>query len=458
MSAIPHSQKIALVLVPKASALASILGSAWMLRDLLAVLRNDSYDRGSQEGVTSRHRILAGMCVFDVLSSTAWFMTSWPIPQEGVAWTLWNVGTVQTCSAQGFFIHMAMGTILYNACLALYYLLAIRYSVKNPGIANYWEPWMHLVSIGFPLGTGMASLLLGLYNPVGWSCTITAYPPWCTQSVDGQGVTDCIRGDNAKIYNRAFWLGPAVFVWVFLVLSMGLIFCKIRRVENNTLAYSAASFRASTTSTTQSHSNNRPGHLQRRFVVGAIYYVGAMLVTWSLHLGTFIYYEVTGHRINYWLSLGAAIMLPLQGFFNACIYFRRPPAAVRSSRRSSRPPSDPPSFALSRRFGDLSTVFFKRKPPPPRAGPSSLEGTECCNNRHPQKDAECDNHPDQNDNDSAKSVECFDSHQEDYNQDQNDSAIHKSDVECLDSHRGCIPASKNDHSTISEIKQEGEKG
>ena len=46
------------------------------------------------------------------------FMSTWPIPKENV--DVYDPrGTVQTCSAQGFFIQANIASPIYNFCLSI---------------------------------------------------------------------------------------------------------------------------------------------------------------------------------------------------------------------------------------------------------------------------------------------------------------------------------------------------
>jgi hypothetical protein len=268
---------LALALYPKFTAIASVVGSALIIRDVIQVRNNRS------DELSTRHRILAGMSACDILSSSALFLTSWPVPED-LPFGLWNVGNKQTCSAQGFFIHLGIGTVIYNACLALYYLLVIRHGWKNEYIAKRVEPWMHFVAVGFALSTGVASLKLNIFNPIGFGyvCTISAYPRFCTQSFENKGPTNCIRGDNAPVYMVFFWLGPACCVILFLAVSLFLVYWKIRTIESN---------------------NSRlHGQLQHRFALQSFLYVAAMFTTWAPILGLLIHRVITSKRPNLWVS------------------------------------------------------------------------------------------------------------------------------------------------------------
>jgi hypothetical protein len=275
------AQLMAGALCPKFTAFASIVGSSLIIRDVILLRKNNS------DALSTRHRILCGMSVCDIFASLALFMTTWPIPQDALfgMFTLWNVGTTQTCSAQGFFVQLAIGTALYNACLALYYLLVVRYGCQNEYIAKRVEPWMHFVAICFALMTGVVGLALGLFNPVGQSCAITAYPLYCTQSYENKGPTNCIRGDNARIYQLAFWFGPICCIVVWLAVSMFLVYWKIRTAERGSSPFQI-----------------QPGRLQQRFARQAFLYVGAMLMSWGPLIGLFIYQEIAGKPANWWVS------------------------------------------------------------------------------------------------------------------------------------------------------------
>jgi hypothetical protein len=271
-----HAQHMAAVLCPKFTPIASIVGSSLIIRDVILLIKNRSDD------LSTRHRLLAGMSICDILSSSAWFLTSWPIPED-TPFVLWNIGTKQTCSAQGFFVQLAIGTVLYNACLAMYYLLVIRYGWKNEYIGKHVEPWMHFVVVGFALSTGVAGLALNVFNSNGYICTISSYPRFCNESsFENKGSTNCIRGAYANVYWVAFWILPACCILVFLAVSLFLVYWKIRTIESG--------------------SSRFQGLLQHRFALQSFMYVGAMSITWGPLIGLYIYRETTSNPFNWWVS------------------------------------------------------------------------------------------------------------------------------------------------------------
>jgi hypothetical protein len=266
------------------------------------------------------------------LSSLFQFFTSWPIPKDDFGWsllTIYNVGTVQTCTAQGFFVHMSMGSLMYNCCMSLYYLLIIRYNWTNERFARRVEPFMHIFSIGFPLVTGIFLLVKKSFNPAGWDCYISSTPPLC------EATDSCVRGSNASLYRDIFWFYPVWITIGWLTLSMLAIFLKISSLERRTARY---------------HSSNSNS---KKFAWQAFFYVGSMILTWILASSMHIYMKVTKNFPSFWLLLIATTMVPSQGFFNSIIYFSRADQGKKKSRRNDAAvmsESSSSRFGISRYF------------------------------------------------------------------------------------------------------------
>ena len=80
---------------------------------------------------------MLAMSSSDFIVSFAWFMTTWPIPKDDLVLdspsdkVYGNIGTVQTCTAQAFFIQLGIVTPFYNAILSCYYYLTIRREWKE---------------------------------------------------------------------------------------------------------------------------------------------------------------------------------------------------------------------------------------------------------------------------------------------------------------------------------------
>lgn len=63
------------------------------------------------------------------------------------------------CSAQAFFAQFSLSTVMYNASLAIYYVMVVVKNRKDADIVRI-EPFLHLNSILWGLGTALASLAL----------------------------------------------------------------------------------------------------------------------------------------------------------------------------------------------------------------------------------------------------------------------------------------------------------
>ncbi|KAL7530998.1 hypothetical protein ACHAXR_003793 [Thalassiosira sp. AJA248-18] len=194
-----ESQAAALAIVPKFSAAVSMIGSAWIIFECVQ-------DR--KKLTLAYHRILLAMSIGDwVLSFSSFFLTTWPIPwwEEGV---FANKGNMATCQAQGFFVQLSALSSLYNAYLATYYVLIVRYNWKEPDIKKF-EYGAHIFTFLFSLGTAIAAVPLTLYNNyVNALCWISESPQGCVGD-------ECVRGENAIAYQYAFY-----FVWIWGSLSL----------------------------------------------------------------------------------------------------------------------------------------------------------------------------------------------------------------------------------------------
>ena len=144
-----YPQQKAVAIAPKFTAFASILGSGIIC--FLIMTR-------SENNIKTMNRLVLGMSFCDLLASTAWFFTTWPIP-EGTPGIYGAVGTQQTCSAQAFVAQFSLSTVMYNLNLAIYYAMVIVKGKKENDIVKV-EPYLHANAILWGSGTALASLPL----------------------------------------------------------------------------------------------------------------------------------------------------------------------------------------------------------------------------------------------------------------------------------------------------------
>jgi len=118
-------------------------------------------------------------------------------------------GTVATCEASGFVMYFNFTEALYASFLCLYYVLVVRYGIREQSIAKRVEPVVHVLAIGYPVVFGSIALHKNLYNPgdvgVGW-CFLNYFPMDCLRNDN----VECERGQNydgwAAAHNSFFFL------------------------------------------------------------------------------------------------------------------------------------------------------------------------------------------------------------------------------------------------------------
>lgn len=202
-----RSQQIALAVVPKFSSIFSLCGSLWIIIDVLGTKSKRSHPY---------HRLLAAMGFYDVAESIGNFMSTWPIPAEGSGVDqVWNIGTTQTCTFQGFFLTFSVAVPIYNALLAFYYMLVVNHNVSDQTLQKYVEPSFHGIAFFWAFGTAFTSSVMGLINDASLWCWIAPYPSDCLDSWRYGEEGNCVRGDNAWIYRWAFYFAPLWFCIFF---------------------------------------------------------------------------------------------------------------------------------------------------------------------------------------------------------------------------------------------------
>lgn len=148
------AQEKALALIPIFTGLLSTWGSANII---YAVYRTDKRSRNCY------NRIMFGLSFSDVISSLVFSLQAFLLPKE-TSHRIWASGNDATCAAMGFFQQLSLSSIFYSGMLSFMYLLTINYSVPEARLAKRYEPWFHILSVGFPVITGIIGGVMGLYG------------------------------------------------------------------------------------------------------------------------------------------------------------------------------------------------------------------------------------------------------------------------------------------------------
>lgn len=294
---IGRSQQVALAMAPKFTSGLSILCSAVIINEI-AIL-----DRSKIKKVY--HRLLLAISVCDIFKALGEFCSTWPIPENAADNIAWNIGTQGTCIWQASWIQFGIVSPLLNMSLSMYYVLVIRYGWTEARLHGWVERCMHVLPVLFAASVTIAGVFMDLYNSANLWCWIAPYPANCLQSYKNGGVTTCERGDNASIFQWAFYYVWVWFAIAFVMVAMGLLYHSFVRVERANRKYAGV----------VSRSKSRDVAIQGMwYVVG--FYMTYLFATLNRLL------QVTMDKTYYPMLFLHALMIPSQGIWNFFVYVR----------------------------------------------------------------------------------------------------------------------------------------
>lgn len=389
-----QAREMSIAILPKFSALFSIFGSGFIIYDIVCShfnvpktfwkkkkndisssdgFRSRSTSLASTRGRSSRrfaqrktlknsayYRLMLAMSSTDFIVSFAWFCTTWPIPkddeleyQNPSVSVYGNIGTVQSCEVQAFFIQLGIITPFYNALLALYYYLTIRCEWKEDDFKCKVEYAGHAVSISWGLGTSIAGLVMELYNNSTVWCWIAPYPAGCGDGVtNGVQQPQCVRGRDHFSLRWVFYYGP-LWGMIFLVaLFMSLVYFYVRGLDNKMDQYTATyrnnasramddtgsgelgpsgggrrrslmarTFSTMNTDTINEQRRQRRNERSRAVANQGLFYAGTFALVWVF--GTIVRaMDLAGVKAPWIIIFWFAVFTPSQGFFNFLVYVR----------------------------------------------------------------------------------------------------------------------------------------
>jgi len=300
------AQQQTLALTPKFSAVLSMIGSSFIII---------SFTRTEASSRRVYHRLLLWMSFWDIVGAVTYFLSTWPIPaNETDTWG--NVGNQATCSAQGFFQQLSFATVFYNGALAFHYLVTIYFEWPEDRLEKS-EPYMHVACVLFPFSTALASVALNLINDANLWCWIAKYPQNCESSfLSTDGRTNCIRGDNAEIYQFAFFFIPLWVIGAFIMLTMVIIYSKVLRQEKRLDGIRYVNGGPGTNAALL-----RSRKKSKAVAIQGMLYVLVFLLTWLFSTISRVYQAATASSLFSLLFL-QCFFSPMQGLFNFFVYFR----------------------------------------------------------------------------------------------------------------------------------------
>lgn len=253
---------------------------------------------------TSYKRILFGLSVADIITSVTFSLQPFLPPSE-TSQLVWASGNDATCTFLGTLTQLALASVLYNGVLSYYYLLTIRFGVKEKTFATRFEPWMHALAIAYPLFTSLIGAGMGFYHELelGPGCWVTDYPAGC---LDDTG--ECKSPLIAWIFSG---------IWVVVVL--------LSIVVNNLVIFLAVKEQL-TRGRRHSIQSDRQTKRIQAVATQAFLYVAAFFGTFvwnvTLRIMESRYYDAQDQATFFPLLVVQAVLVPSTGVFNLCIYLR----------------------------------------------------------------------------------------------------------------------------------------
>jgi hypothetical protein len=298
----PSSREAVLATVPKVAGGLSFCSSTWIVYNVLS-------DRRRRE--KSYHRLLALMGLCDMVSSFAYFLSTWPIPQGvNLGWKknshLWAAGNDATCTAQAVGIQWGVTSAVLNVFLATHYLLVIRYRATESTLKKY-EPYVGTFAFMVGLGLTVPGIVLGIFGNTNLWCWIAPNFAHCED--EGLTAEECI--DRTYNYRWGFYYGPLWTCILLITILQAALFVTVCQTEKKASRWRMPNKRG------------RAYKMTSQVASQACWYVGVFYITWLPYTSI----AMTGKFFNPDTGFGVLLMVvlcqPLQGFLHLFVYQRR---------------------------------------------------------------------------------------------------------------------------------------
>lgn len=236
------SQEAFLRTAPRITAALSVLGTAWIVWEVLRCSPNKRSH--------VYHRLVAAMAFYCLWNSLAYFVSGWATTTSADAA---DDASSPACRTQGYLIQLSVGPAVYYSMLFLYYALVICFSCSERRLRRHWEPAFHFVPLVVSVVTATAGLPLGLYHPsLADSDGVDDDPqnsscssPWCW-------IAPADPDDDAESFQRVaafqwgFYLGPAWLSYGCTMVALVAVFRGVQAQEGRMKKYSTAAAAAGT--------------------------------------------------------------------------------------------------------------------------------------------------------------------------------------------------------------------
>lgn len=114
----------------------------------------------------------------------------------------------------------------YQGMLSIYFLLTARYGMKNETIAKRIEPFMHILALGYSIGTAVAGAAMNVYGvrADGPACWVSDYTG--PRETDDLGIR--VKAKDRNILTYIFYVIPMIVTLLCLVFAQLSIYLFVR--------------------------------------------------------------------------------------------------------------------------------------------------------------------------------------------------------------------------------------
>jgi hypothetical protein len=402
-------QRAALAWIPRLSGGLSLLGSIYIIYDVVKRLRSGEQNQrqsrsGRAGGIKSRpvfDALVLSMAAFDVLTSICWMLSTAPIPkydQFGSSTGVYGaIGNEKTCQAQAFVFQLsAIASMFYNVTLSIYYMMVIVYGLRETQMQKY-APYLLVPPIVIALAMAFAGL--SLYQPIDLMCSI-APPPEASSWWPIIGFT---------LFPVAFCLLGASFLMIIIYISVRKKLFATQKYDFTRIVRHASPSRflhsesklsqdiklsstsgdiarpsqalcLSVHSTRSSDPTANAGHREltgqekmlRTVFWQSFFYLAAFMVSYPAWFISNIMGENTSYR--FWIAV--VVLTPLQGFLNFLVHVRPRYVQYLEQRNKQKGDSNWRKFRTFIRW-DSSQTEALTLPRRTEQGRNTLSSTSC---------------------------------------------------------------------------------
>eukprot|EP00980_Cylindrotheca_fusiformis_P014971 scaffold4097_cov102-Cylindrotheca_fusiformis.AAC.1 len=341
LGATTEGEQAALAWILRIAGLLSAIGSSLILWDVFVA----SKKRNRNRRLTMLHQLLCGMSFFDFFSSIANMFSTLPIPvyryfestSSRMPTAIYGAkGNSATCTAQGFFLQLGYTSAFYNLVLTVYYVLVIKKGMRETQLQRL-KYWFHVPTL--LTGFGLAFAGIPYYANIFMFCHI---PPsvevssWWTDGGASESVSFTDAASNGLL--TVFLVVPISIVFIVGGVNMIVIYLHVRKQDRaanrwrmgHRLAQNSgdtpASGQSSSSWSKLSRRNTMPrevtpsNRLSNEVWWQAVFYMGSFLMAWPIYFYGTLNTLDEWENFSFWIACCA--MYPLQGFWNAIVFFR----------------------------------------------------------------------------------------------------------------------------------------